>query len=294
MTNQKPNDTPDDNENGGEDKNEAAGFVRPGFDPNGTDAESEEEKLKKEREAANRRDAIAAAAAAATALTRQKQLEDEENTAYDKSEENAEQKTEETITPEEEPKAAEETSETVTDEPAAEEPSDEDTLRAEFNRRALALGSALCKIYNIESVAEPILNELSQTVDVQSEAENSFTAKGTDDVMNVSRDQIYAENSGVTPATAYEMVLMGLADPTLRDIGVEVRGNARDRLMLSVMAAKSGLTVLNAPQNIDADMLASVEADIADWVKAKSAEKPDEKPAATLPVKRAAPEPGVA
>lgn len=162
-----------------------------------------------------------------------------------------------------------------------------DTLRDMFNRMA-HLQSVLCKVFEQETINPYYVEELAKTVTVTVELEKSFEAQGADDVISVSRDHIFAQNNDVSFATAYEMTLIAMTDPSLCKDGVDVRGNAEDRLVLSIMAQECGLKVNNAPE-ADAATIAAVKSEIQNWLAQKNGvgpihatraeEEPEQKPA---------------
>lgn len=162
-----------------------------------------------------------------------------------------------------------------------------ESLRDMFNRMA-HLQSVLCKVFEQETVNPYYVEELAKTVTVTVELEKSFEAKGADDFISVSRDHIFAQNNDVSFATAYEMTLIAMTDPSLREEGVDVRGNAKDRLILSLMAEECGLPVNNAP-DADAETIARLKSDIQGWIAQRNGvgpitatpdeDEPEQKPA---------------
>ncbi|WP_435642101.1 hypothetical protein [Micavibrio aeruginosavorus] len=162
-----------------------------------------------------------------------------------------------------------------------------ESLHQTFNRIA-QLQSALCKVFELETVNTHMVEELAKTVTVTVELEQSFEAKGTDDAISVSRDHIFAQKNDVSFATAYEMTLIAMVDPSLCEDGVDVRGNTHDRLILSIVAQECGLKVNNAP-DADPATVATLTSEIQTWLAQKNGvgpihatrdeEEPEQKPA---------------
>lgn len=121
----------------------------------------------------------------------------------------------------------------------------------------LSLAAALARIFEIEENDTEFLRILPYMADFKlyGADEKQAIVKAHEIDVLVSKAEVYVDKQGLTAAEAYDLALLAVANPAMREHGVKLDGHNDADMQLLIRAAESvGLKIINAPEKMDPAM----------------------------------------